>query len=337
MVVKLKSFLKKTRTGKVLKIVREHYLRDDIGCGVEGFDSCSLPMETDKAPQSTLSSDPVSLTRIFPDPHYIILDTNIILNQIDILEVSAKDGGFQNVIVLQTVLEEVRHRSSPIYKRLRDIISDPTRKFYVFINEHHKDTYIERNRGESANDRNDRAIRKSAIWYRDCVKHLQIGIVLITDDADNRRKAEESQLQAVNIQSYVEGMDKCPMMIDKLNRTGSGSNAEINKKFLFPEHLSPAQINSGIKTGALHQGIFYLSRTNFQEGTINCEGFEQSILVQGLEQLNRAVDGDVVAFQLFDKSNWTAAAEVVLEDKGYDPGDTLGKHSERPSISIVLS
>ena len=312
--IKLKTFLKKTRTGKVLKIVREHYLRDDLGCGSEALGG------------TTLSADPESLTNCFSDPHYIILDTNIILNQIDILEVSAKDGGFQNVIILQTVLEEVRHRSSPIYKRLRDIISDPTRRFYVFINEHHKDTYIEKNRGETANDRNDRAIRKSAQWYRDQLKHLQIGIVLITDDADNRRKAEEAHLHTVNIQSYVEGMDKCPMMIDKLNRTGSGSNADINKKFLFPEHLSPAQINSGIKSGALHQGVFYLSRTNFQEGTVNCEGFDQSILVQGLEQLNRAVDGDVVAFQLLDKSKWTASAEVVLEDKGYDPGDTLGKY-----------
>merc|ERR1711899_235862 len=119
---------------------------------------------------SALSSSPTSLSSLFSDQHYIILDTNIILNQIDILEVSAKDGGFQNVIVLQTVLEEVRHRSSPIYKRLRDIISDPTRRFYVFINEHHKDTYIERNRGETANDRNDRAIRKSAQWYRDQLK-----------------------------------------------------------------------------------------------------------------------------------------------------------------------
>jgi exosome complex exonuclease DIS3/RRP44 len=69
------------------------------------------------------------------------------------------------VIILQTVLEEVRHRSSPVYKRLRDIIADPGRHFYLFINEHHRDTYVERLPGESANDRNDRAIRVSCQWY----------------------------------------------------------------------------------------------------------------------------------------------------------------------------
>ena len=325
--IKLKSFLKKTRTGKVLKIVREHYLRDDIGCGSEACNDCTELMEQDENRQnSSLSASPISLSSLFSEPHYIVLDTNIILNQIDILEVSAKEGGFQNVIVLQTVLEEVRHRSSPIYKRLRDIIGDPNRNFYVFINEHHKDTYIERNRGETANDRNDRAIRTAAKWYRDHLKPLQIGIVLITDDSDNRRKAQEIHLQAVGIQSYVEAMlMNVDMLVDKLNKTGSGSNSEINKKFLFPEHLSPAQINLGIKTGGLFQGVFYLSRTNFQEGSINCEAFDNPVLIQGLEQLNRAVDGDVVAFQLLEKSNWTSSAEVVLEDKDYDPGDTLGK------------
>ena len=39
------------------------------------------------------------------------------LIQIDVLE-EAVDG-LDNVIVLQTVLEEVRHRSSPVYKRLK--------------------------------------------------------------------------------------------------------------------------------------------------------------------------------------------------------------------------
>ena len=35
-----KTFMKKTRRGKVIKVVREHYLRDDIGCGVRGCQDC---------------------------------------------------------------------------------------------------------------------------------------------------------------------------------------------------------------------------------------------------------------------------------------------------------
>ena len=326
--IKSKTFLKKTRRGKVLKIVREHYLRDDLSCGSEAIQDCPEPMHGDESSFSSLVANPKSRSDVCKSMHYVILDTNIILNQIDVLEVSANDGGLQNVIILQTVLEEVRHRSSPIYKRLKDIIHDLQRHFYVFINEHHKDTYIERVRGESANDRNDRAIRTAALWYQKILEPANIKIVLITDDAENCRKAKEENLLTVSIKDYVEGITEYPMLVDKLNRSGSDSNPDVNKKFLFPEHLSPSQINSGIKSGNLKQGVFYLSRTNFQEGTVNCEGQDQPILLQGLEQLNRAVDGDIVAVELLDESSWTAPAEIVLEDGGYDPGDTLDKDKE---------
>lgn len=50
--------------------------------------------------------------------------------------------------------------------------------------------------GESVNDRNDRAIRVATKWYDN---HLQgkkrhIRAVLLTDDADNRRKALDDGL-----------------------------------------------------------------------------------------------------------------------------------------------
>ena len=103
---------------------------------------------------------------VLSSPHYLILDTNIVLEQIDLVE----SEGLSNVIILQTVLQEVRHRSSPIYKRLKDVIANQARKFFVFVNEHRKETYVERKAGETANDRNDRAIRVTCAWYEE---HLQ--------------------------------------------------------------------------------------------------------------------------------------------------------------------
>jgi exosome complex exonuclease DIS3/RRP44 len=45
---------------------------------------------------------------------------------------------FKNIIILQTVLEELRHKSNSIYNRARSLIADPSRKFYVFSNEFHR-------------------------------------------------------------------------------------------------------------------------------------------------------------------------------------------------------
>jgi hypothetical protein len=111
--------------------------------------------------------------------------------------------------------------------------------------------------------------------------HHNVSIVLITDDAENRRLAQEqSGLTTFTIKDYVEGMTECSMMADKLSKKGD-SKLELNKKFLFPEHLAPAEINARIKSGKLVQGVFYLSRTNFQEGSVNSEALDEPILIQG--------------------------------------------------------
>ena len=91
-------------------------------------------------PLAILSEHPSGNSSTKYSKHYLLLDTNIILEEIDILEDSSH--GFTNIIILQTVLEEVRHRSTAIYKRLKDIIGYKKRRFYIFLNEHHQGKHI---------------------------------------------------------------------------------------------------------------------------------------------------------------------------------------------------
>jgi hypothetical protein len=65
----------------------------------------------------------------------------------------------------------------------------------------YRHTYIEQERGESINDRNDRAIRVAAKWYHD---HLQDAfpaaedakVILLTNDAGNLQQAKALGLTA---------------------------------------------------------------------------------------------------------------------------------------------
>eukprot|EP00088_Acartia_fossae_P011168 TRINITY_DN15618_c0_g1_i4.p1 TRINITY_DN15618_c0_g1~~TRINITY_DN15618_c0_g1_i4.p1 ORF type:complete len:992 (-),score=249.26 TRINITY_DN15618_c0_g1_i4:1-2976(-) len=313
-----KVFLKKTKRGNIIKEVREHYLRDDIRCGHPKCQKCDLVGSVNKA---LLTENPISVASVCLEPHYIVVDTNIVLEHIDALE----SEGFCNVIILQTVLDEVRHRSSPIYKRLKDIISNPARNFWVFVNEHRKETYVERQPGESANDRNDRAIRVACAWFNKHWKE-EVGAkhgkaILLSDDKANRDRAESEKISSFSSYDYVESMKDFPSLVDKLKQK-DGKGDGFSKRFLFPEHLAPAQINAGIKSGRYLKGVFYQSRTSYLEGSVNVEG-KDPILVQGLEHMNRSVDGDTVAVQLLKKEDWSAPLEVVLEDDGFDSGDTL--------------
>ena len=68
-------YLRKTKRGGIIKIVREHYLRDDIWCGSE---MCSLCEHDSPVLQSCVSSN----SALCPYPHYIIPDTNVVLHQV---------------------------------------------------------------------------------------------------------------------------------------------------------------------------------------------------------------------------------------------------------------
>ncbi|CAG8588221.1 11045_t:CDS:10 [Gigaspora rosea] len=274
-----KSFLKRTKKGNAIKVVQEHYLRDDIWCSVE---CCKLCVQT-----GPVLSTSAMLTAQIPRPHYIVPDTNVFMNQIDIIEHPA----LHDVIIMQTVYEEIRHLSLPIYNRLRALINDQKKRFYVFSNEHHRETYIQRLKDESPNDRNDRAIRSAVKWYSTHLKKItnkenHIEVVLLTDDVGNRTKAQEEGLSAFSVREYVEGMTDTPELVDIL---GNSSNVEGDKK------------------------------VPYEEGSIlsNVNGVDTQIMILGRPCLNRAIQGDVVAVQLLPKSEWlrTPTAVVVEEEE----------------------
>ena len=81
-----------------MKVVREHYLRDDVWCGVAG---CKLCDQQDKPP--VLQRCPDVFSDLCKYPHLLLPDTNVVLHQTDFLQ----DVAITDVIVLQTVLQEV--------------------------------------------------------------------------------------------------------------------------------------------------------------------------------------------------------------------------------------
>ncbi|XP_059621933.1 exosome complex exonuclease RRP44 [Phlebotomus argentipes] len=319
-----KVFLRKTKRGKILKIVREHYLRNDIFCGSAACEVCPQ-MSHDKI----LSSCPPSPSSEFSFPHYIVPDTNVVLDQIDVLEESV----LCDIVVPVIVLEEVKNKSSAVYKRLRELVSKSSRRIYTFVNEHHKDTFVERQAGESSNDRNDRAIRTAIEWYNGHLRLSQKGkteekrlkVILLTNDVENMRKSREMGITALTIEQYVKSLKSHPELQDKLAQ--KFSDIDGNKPDLFPLHLSPAQIHEGVRSGKLLQGSFVRSRENYLEGFVSVEEMDKSILLQGRESLNRAVDGDIVAVELFPEDKWSAPCGVIIQDDAEDPGDVLEDES----------
>ncbi|PWN47632.1 RNB-domain-containing protein [Violaceomyces palustris] len=320
------KFFKKTARGKVVKVVRERYLRSDISCGSSSCQKCkeshlsAISSKQSNSPTVLLSQKGLA-NSVVRGNHYLILDTNVFLHQIDLIE----NPSFTDIIVLQTVLDEVRHRSLPLYNRLKALISDPDRRFWVFYNDFSSETAVLRQTDESPNDRNDRAIRTAVEWYR---SHLTLStgptsstrsnldVVLISDDADNVRKAKEANLRAYNVREYVNGMSNADQLLDLLSARSVGGDSELGgdrRSLLYPEHLPTAQVQAGLKSGVLISGFFNANAYNYLEGTVRTSAFDKPVLLVGREAMNRAVDGDVVAVTILPKEEWKAAADEVIE------------------------
>ena len=296
---KSKTLMVKTRSGKILKIIREHYLRDDIDNGLDCV---------------KLDRHPIMQNDLINKEHYLVPDTNVLLQQMDVFE----HPSIQNVVILQTVLKEIRHRSSPVYRRLNELINNKDKKFFVFTNEHCISTWCGRKKGESSNDLNDRLIRVATKYYDDCLNERKQAAVLITNDKANCASARDMRLTTFTIEEYVSKIVGYPELIDKLAKVNE--TIEVDRSITYPEHLKLSQINTGVKSGKYKQGKLYISRENYLEGKIMCSDVEKGeILIQGRLNLNRAVHEDIVAVEMFSKSDWTNPSDVVL-DVSVQPG-----------------
>lgn len=80
-----KIFSHKTKRGGVLKIVREHYLRDDIACGADTCTPCNALLADDESfsrPSLLSVSEKLIHNKFFAKNHFIVPDTNVVLHQV---------------------------------------------------------------------------------------------------------------------------------------------------------------------------------------------------------------------------------------------------------------
>ncbi|KAK3047549.1 exosome catalytic subunit dis3 [Extremus antarcticus] len=336
-----KTYLRTLKSGKVQKIVREVYLRQDIPCSSQLCTACLdlAPVGFHKkADPPVLSSTPAA-TKQLPQGHYLVPDTNALLSAMDLFE---SEGVLQDVIVLQTVLEEVKNRSLPLYHRLIALTKNEGKRFYVFFNDFRLETYIRRDAGETINDRNDRAVRKGCAWY---AQHLEQAVktrksarcpavVMLSEDRENLRKAKEEGLPAVNLHDYVSGLPDANKLMDMIATSREGRAARDAKaQMLYPEYMSMSAMLTGVKAGTLHQGIFNVSPYNYLEGNIHVPAFDRGLVIQGRENSNRAVSGDLVVIEILPKDQWKAPSSKAIDEEDVNKNENAeNEEDERETI-----
>ncbi|TGZ83054.1 ribonuclease R [Ascodesmis nigricans] len=331
-----KVFLRSSR-GKCVKVVREIYLRQDIPCSSHLCVPCTadaVPDANGRVKPFILSATPPK-TSAYPNGHYLVPDTNIFLYCMDVME---HKSAFHDVVVLQTVLDELRNRSLPLYNRLRGLTNSEDKRFYVFHNDFRKETYVKRYPGESINDRNDRAIRAACRWYTSHLQEAVAGsktkvpmIVMLSDDKANLNLARNDGIECTNIRDYVKGFDNADELLDMISASLEDQEARAGRgDMLYPEYYSMSKMQTGIRSGTMHQGTFNVSPYNFLEGTIHVPAFDRPLIVLGRENINRAVTGDLVVVELLPKDQWKQPSSKIVEEEALGKNDNA--ETEGPEV-----
>lgn len=334
-----KVYIRSTRLGRVQKIVREVYLRQDIPCSSKLCDACLsiAPRDShDKTAPFVLSANP-SMTKKFPNGHYIVPDTNAFLSGMDLFET---EQAFYDVVVLQTVLEEVKNRSLPLYHRLISLTKSVDKRYYVFFNEFRRETYALRSQGETINDRNDRAVRMATKWYAEHISRATArsketpAVVMLSDDRGNLGKAKKEGIDALTLKDYVTGLENAGRLLDMISEISAERSQKSEKSQQFyPKYLSQSKVKTGIANGSLHQGSFNVSPYNYLEGTVNVPAFERPLIVLGRENGNRAVQGDLVVVEVLPKDQWKAPSSQILEEENVNRNDNAEAEDDEAVVT----
>jgi exosome complex exonuclease DIS3/RRP44 len=230
-------------------------------------------------------------------------------------------AAFHDVVVLQVVLEEVRNRSLPLYNRLIGLTKSDEKRFYVFFNDFRLETYVKREASESVNDRNDRAVRRAVKWYNGhliATKAKRIpAVIMLSNDRENLAKATAENIPALSLVDYVKGLADAENLLDMIPDTQDQtiSMARGQQRSLYAEYFSMSKLLTGVKGGLLHQGIFNVSPYNYLEGSVRVPAFPKSLLVLGRENINRAIDGDVVVVEVLPKNQWKEPSTKIIEEE----------------------
>lgn len=381
-----KSYFRQTRKGKVIQSTSELYLRDDLGLGftipsqisskrnnVSVAVTGSAKKISDAKELMTLLVPSYSRTERTDKTRLILVDTNVLLHNIDVLE--HPSFALANIVITQTALLECRHRSFTTYERVMDLLRSSSstdvknqtngsnnenkkvnRRCVIFFPDvHHVSTQCESDLKSSINDQNDARIRQVALLYGEALSGADVEVILLTDDkacrdlaikeqkeilieegnGENERKLCYNPKSVRELVSILERDDSTLSLSDLVAQLSSAPTAGGNsiKKKIYNVHLPQNELSLGTKNGRYFQGYIRAERGSHDKCYVTVRKGEDRVAVNiiGANDINRAVDGDVVVIELHTVDKWIGS-EVTTNKKTEEETVGIAADTAEPSI-----
>ena len=153
---------------------------------------------------------------------------------------------------------------------------------------------------------------------------------MISDDRDNIRKGKAENVTAHPLRDYVSQLPEADKLLDMIPERSSTRDGKA--ELFYPDYMSMSAMLTGVKAGTLHQGIFNVSTYNYLEGSVHVPAFDRQLIIQGRENSNRAVSGDVVVVEVLPKSEWKAPSSKVIEEDEVNKNENADNEDESEGI-----
>ncbi|XP_031571497.1 DIS3-like exonuclease 1 [Actinia tenebrosa] len=306
----------KTKNGRFLNVVREHYLRDDVACHSQACQKCQQQQEN--IGEVLLSSD---LT------HYVVPDIEVTSSFLELFEFPE----IQGVIFFQTVINHLQHHGSrKLVNRIKELTKDKRHGCVIFSNEFCKGAYTKRLAGETLQEWQQRNIFSGAKWYYNHLKD-RIPIVMVTNDRQSIDLFSNQILGVfvLSLKDYLNDFysghrtildlyDSLRAVIDEEKSDQQVSDLDAKN---YVEYLPLDVLEAGIKSGRYYQGCLNVNKHNSQSeafiqrqseiASSSKSSLASDILIQGMVNRNRAIHGDIVVVELFPKPMWKGKSTAL--------------------------
>ncbi|XP_064620645.1 DIS3-like exonuclease 1 [Lineus longissimus] len=320
----------KNQSGHSVKIVREHYLREDVPC------QSPLCLAGCKS-SGTCVRLPCNVT------HYLIPDGTVAKDFLEMLEFPEISG----IIFMQTVASYVSFEGGRrLQNRLSNLIKDCRKQCITFHNEFQRYCYCPRLPGENYKKWVSRSTYEAAQWF---YNHLaaQIPIVMVSEDPEvvTEYLSKTAGVFVLGLEGYMTMFWPDLKASHDLYESLAASIQESRQKLKDYSGYQPADVlESGIKSGHLFKGILRVDKYNAQQEAFmqslgsdaKLGGYSSDILISGQACRNRSVHGDVVVVELLPKAEWKGRSNALKDivEESQDDVDAL-KSNTMPSGRVV--
>lgn len=307
-----KVFSKKIniRTGnrKVMGVVREHYLRDDIPCQSElCFENCKSDKDQDK------TRLPANVT------HYLLPLEDVVKDYFEVLTAPELRG----LIFLQTVVSGVHLQSLRHYRKVLALIRDESKASVFFPNEFSSKTFLTRQSSDSVQDFRANLAFKAANWY---YEHLggQKPVVIITEDQElvKRLASQRLEIFVLTLKDYLTRFwPNLPKLLETYESISESLASKATDNDDYTDYLKQEVIEAGLRQGRLCQGKLNVDKHSNQEAfvyqsNVDEKSEDSAIFIPGSLNRNRAMHGDVVVVQLLPRTEWRSKKNRLATPKG---------------------